>query len=269
MSIRDRLNELYNRRLPNQFNIVDASLVHDIFFGTDQVNRPTLLIKTPDELSTKLNLQVIDVRSIRQPDNTYNAVIVLIDSDLLPLFISFCEDLCIHLAECPYKTLTRNLHNRIIRWQEMFKRGKSNILTESEIRGLFGELYILERIITHNQYDLNTILTSWIGSENSDQDFIFPNLAVEVKTLPHNQTNIRISSESQLDLSHKDLYVVCLQLTHDNAGLSLNNLERRIIALLNDEYVLDLFHKKLSIRGYISIPQYEEYRFSIHHISSL
>lgn len=268
MSIRDRLSELYNQRSPNQFNIVDARLKHDFFFGTDHVNRPTLIIKTPSELTTQLSLNVINVRSITMPDGTCNAIIVLIDPDLLPLFISFCEDLCLFLSECTYESLTRNLQNRIIRWQEMFRRGKSNILTESEIRGLFGELHILERLINHNKYDQHTILSSWIGSENSDQDFIFPEMALEIKTLPHNQTNIRISSENQLDLSHKSLYLVCLQLVQDQSGISLNNLEKRIIKLLKDDRLIDIFHHKLSLRGYISIPQYDEYRFIIHRISS-
>jgi len=268
MSIRDRLNDLYNQRSPNQFNIVDASLNHDFFFGTDHVNRPTLIIKTPAELTTQLNLHVINVRSITKSDGTCNAIIVLIDPDLLPLFISFCEDLCLFLSGCSYESLTRNLQNRIIRWQEMFKRGKSNILTESEIRGLFGELHVLERLIYHNNYDHHTILTSWIGSEQSDQDFVFPDFALEVKTLPHNQTSIRISSENQLDLSHKSLYLICLQLVLEQSGQSLNDLEKRIIHLIKDENLIALFHHKLSLRGYISIPQYDEYRFTIHQASS-
>jgi hypothetical protein len=268
MSIRDRLNDLYSNRSPNQFNIVDANLAHDFFFGTDHVNRPTLVLKTPTELTTQLNLHVIDIRSFAIIDGSYKSVIVLIDPDLLPLFISFCEDLCLFLSNCSYESLTRNLQNRVVRWQEMFKRGRSNILTENEIRGLFGELHVLERIIQNNNYDTNTILSSWIGSEHSDQDFIFPELALEVKTLPHNQTNIKISSENQLDLSHKSLYLICLQLVHESSGHSLNDLEKRIIKSLSDERLIEQFHYKLALRGYLSILQYEEYRFNIHHISA-
>ena len=268
MSIRDRLKELYNQRSQNQFYIVDASLSHDFFFGTDHVYRPTLIIKIPAELTTQLKLNVIDIRSIKQPDGKFNAVIVLIEPDLLPLFISFCEDLCLFLSDCKYESLTRNLQNRIIRWHEMFKRGTSNLLSENEIRGLFGELHILERLIHHNHYDNYMIISSWIGSENSDQDFIFPELALEVKTLPHNQSNIRISSESQLDLMHKSLYLICLQLARQPCGLSINDLEKRITKLFNDEELAEQFHYKLALRGFISIPEYEEYRFQIHHISS-
>jgi hypothetical protein len=267
MNIRDRLNQLYNERLPNQFYIVDANLPHEIFFGVDHAARPTLVIKTPSEISTKLNLNVIDVRSVSNPNNSCNAIIVLIDTDLLPLFISFCEDLCYFLPECSYENLTRNLQNRIIHWQEMFKRGTNNILSESEIRGLYGELHVLENILLHKKPDYLNILNSWIGSENNDQDFIFPEIALEVKTLLHNQTKIKISSENQLDLLHKPLYLICLQLSQSSLGLSLNDKEKHIIKLLKEESLIELFHYKLALRGYLSIPQYDEYRYEIHNIS--
>jgi hypothetical protein len=268
MNIRERLNTLYGQRSPNQFNIVDASLAHDFFFGSDHVHRPALLVKIPAKLTTQLNLQVINIQSIALPDGSYNAAIVLIDPDLLPLFISFCEDLCLYLSECTFESLTRNLQNRITRWHEMFKRGTSNILTENEIRGLFGELHVLERLLHHNKYEYQTILSSWIGSEHSDQDFIFPDMAVEVKTLPHNQTTIRISSENQLDLSHKNLYLICMQLINEPSGRSLNDLEKHITNLINNDNLIEIFHHKLLIRGYISISQYDAYRFNIHNISA-
>jgi hypothetical protein len=267
MSIRDRLNELYQQRSPNQFNIIDAHLTHDFFFGTDHVGRPTLVIKIPSELTSQLNLHVINVQSNVVPDGTCNAVIVLIDPDLLPLFISFCEDLCLFLSECAYASLTRNLQHRIIRWQEMFKRGKSNILTENEIRGLFGELYVVEQMLHHSQFDKRSIIKSWIGSEHSDQDFIFPDIALEIKTLPHNQTSIRISSERQLDISQQSIYLICLQLLLESTGQSLNELERHILGILEDEHIIELFHHKLALRGYIPIPQYDDYRFNIQNIS--
>ena len=76
---------------------------------------------------------------------------------------------------------------------------KGGVLSVEEIRGLFGELNFLQQLLDHARTE-HDALASWEGPESTQQDFIFDNTVLKVKTLSGRERNsVRISSEDQLD----------------------------------------------------------------------
>lgn len=87
---------------------------------------------------------------------------------------------------------------RVRRWQT-FLRESSTGLSEERQRGLYGELYLLLRLLAP-VLGIEKALAAWTGPSGAPQDFSFGTLAVEAKaTIAKQHQHIRIASERQLD----------------------------------------------------------------------
>src|SRR3546814_6849352 len=91
---------------------------------------------------------------------------------------------------------------------------------------------------------------AWTGDDKLQQDFIFDNTAVEVKSLLGRDRNtVRISSEDQLATILDDLFLVTHKLSaavDNSGGLSLNALVEVIERELADGDALEQFSQKLA-----------------------
>ncbi len=115
--------------------------------------------------------------------------------------------------------------------------------------GLFGELYILDKIAALIGWE--KALESWEGPDSALRDFSFNNSFVEVKTTLTDPPKIRIDNPEQLfPPSAKSLYVnVCIASTGE--GITL----KEKIDELNNKYGLEqknIFYSKLYNVGYFN-----------------
>lgn len=125
------------------------------------------------------------------------------------------------------------------------------------------------RFFLTNYSDKNYCVKSWLGPENSIQDFQYANWAVEVKTTHgNNHQKIHITSERQLDDSIIEkifLFHLSLDVRVGN-GETLNSLIDEVSELLKDNTIAsNLFKLKLLESGYFDIhrPLYEEKGYTI------
>ena len=95
------------------------------------------------------------------------------------------------------------------------------------MRGLFSELHVLRRLYSGTVAQ-EVAMDAWCGPDDSHQDFIFGNRAIEVKSLSgRERSSIRISSEDQLESLADDLFLLALRLSDipdTKDALSLNDL---------------------------------------------
>ena len=242
-----------------------------LFWGKDSSGRCVFMVRLQGnhvDLFHKENISVrgIDV-DLKKIESVADQELVLtlekhVDKDL---FLGLCETLITNLLpvdnsrEAIALTLTH-----IKRWKAFLAGGKGKLLSAEEIRGLFGELLFL-RFLYQERLEKQEALDAWCGPDDTQQDFIFGNTAVEIKTLSGRERNtVRISSEDQLASLCDHLFLMIYKLSDGQSSddsLSLNGL----VHLMEDEFsntgTIEKFHERLASHDYVEMPEYDTPKF--------
>jgi|TARA_Y100000294_G_C8521983_1_gene323281 hypothetical protein len=120
---------------------------------------------------------------------------------------------------------------------------------ESQI-GLFGEIFVLSKILNKKLSNKNSLL-SWTGPSKK-HDFTTNKILIETKTTVTESKIVNTSSTNQIaPVFEKELFLFFLQLKKNSAGLSLNeiiNVFSEILKnesdLLYNEFLLKLVQSK-------------------------
>jgi len=177
--------------------LIDISSVLKIYYGMSSDGNPRLSFLSstapPKMESTKL-LRVVQGK---ESENVYWTNFDLLESTARQVFYSFCSDLVDSVTETESeKKALVHLKNRFHIWKSMFKKG-SNIVSPELLKGLFGELYLLDTMLTQ-KYGVNDAITSWSGSDGTAKDFSKNSEWYEVKAVSASAVSVKISSLSQL-----------------------------------------------------------------------
>jgi len=112
---------------------------------------------------------------------------------------------------------------RLDHWQSMLAIGRREELTDQEIRGLIGELTVLDHI--SEQVGIDTAIRTWVAPDDHPQDFALPLGLIEVKTrLAGSRQTATISSLEQLEATGQPLLLVAIECAPDDQAPSLNAL---------------------------------------------
>jgi hypothetical protein len=157
---------------------------------------------------------------------------------------------------------------RLKRWQE-FLRSNREILSESKIKGLIGELVFLNEHLSQH-YGLESAINFWEGPSGAPQDFGFNNISVEVKCrLGTTNPKIEITSLDQLNSSFDKKYLFVVTLTKSDfksdQHVTLNSIVEDVQSKLLEDGVseLDRFQEQLILSGYTFHPKYDEYIYEV------
>lgn len=258
--IQKRLNEII---CAETFTRVYREHPLDLFLGKDINYRETLLLICGFKPKLMFSSSMIEVIVGKREDRRWAISFSLNNSKYLDIFSQFCFDL-ISSSE-PYKVQKEGslfICERYIKWQEMLKRKKGELLSEPEIKGLIGELYFLKNY-TIQKYGLEKAIKSWIGPGKADQDFVFDNTWYEIKSTTSGSESVKISSIEQLDrVEDGNLVVLYLDKTSltDVNRITLNALIEDIHNLLvYDDKLSALFNSKLVEQGYFKSEDYDDY----------
>lgn len=150
-------------------------------------------------------------------------------------------------------------------WKK-FWMGKRPPLSLEEQRGLFGEIYVLDKL-----HDLTegTILEAWKGPLNGLHDFESDRMNLEIKTTTREPPVIRVSLIEQLTpLKSKNFFLIVVQMAGQDSGMSLVNLIENVRERISvDESNLKTYEDKLKRARYQK--QHELYygtKFSIRNV---
>jgi hypothetical protein len=156
--------------------------------------------------------------------------VMLSNEDSASVFATFVADLASVLTEAStMEVRMRLLMNKIGLWKRFFQKN-SGPLSEEEIRGLMGELGILEMLFS--AYGVDAALESWKGPADELHDFHQEAFRIEVKTwVNESSPRIFISDPSQIVIDGGwPVFIAAVQLAKDN--LTGFTLSERIAALL-------------------------------------
>lgn len=244
-----------------------------IFWGRDAGAQCLLIIELDGDHTAQFRRDVVSLHGIgvdlRNGDRAGQQRFVLslarhIDSDL---FLGLCKTLIGSLKDVadPATALTVALAH-LRRWKAFLAGRNARLLSPEEIRGLFGELHVL-RLLYQDTLPQVAAIDAWCGPDDSHQDFIFGNRAIEVKSLSgRERSTVRISSEDQLESLADELFLLTQRLrSQSDAGraLSLNGIVGQIDSELADADAIEQFADKLAGMGYVPLAEYDAPRFLV------
>ena len=244
-----------------------------LYWGKDSAGNCLFIVELSGDQTELFKSKHVHVHGLKfelrfiDTNNSQGLVISLekhVDQDL---FSAMCRTLVSVLREVQNAATALSVAmEQVKRWKAFMAGKKRGVLSAEEIRGLFGELIFLRQLLDHARTE-DDALASWEGPESTQQDFIFGNTALEVKTLSGRERNsVRISSEDQLDSLNDRLFLKVFRLTEkpeSDRAVSLNDLVQRISCEFRDHNVHELFYEKLAKAGYVELYEYDNPRFIV------
>ena len=268
------INPWGNIANPNRdVNVLRVSESHPLsmFWGKDAQGRYLFINEIQHEFDSDIKklpkLDGIKIAVLKH-EHKSRLVLLLNDKTNWELFYSLCLDLIkatilLPEGEIPYSVILR----RLSRWQAFLRRRRPDLLTREEIKGLIGELLLLEEKVSR-VFGWQQAVSFWKGPEGAPQDFLIHDSVIEVKCQTGgSKPTIKISSAEQLTFQvpkgHLAVYTIATAAASDSMSFSLNELIARIQDRLESESseTCDMFDELLSLTGYIPREEYDDPRY--------
>jgi hypothetical protein len=224
----------------------------DLYLGINKDANRCLILSLPKKHNINFKATIKENLSIEFFSETNYIVLKLIDNTFYELF----DDLIISMYNrikdlSDVDNYSKEFIQTFYKWSEFFNDKNSLLLSSEIIKGLFGELFLLQSYIDNLELtNVNDILNSWTGPFDKRHDFTFNQKDIEVKTKTESKLDITISSEYQLEKNlDKELELVVISVIEDD-GYTLQFLIKEIknkIQLKSGDYTL--FLKALNIKG--------------------
>lgn len=244
-----------------------------IYWGRDAAAQCLLVVELEGEFTAQFRRDAVPLNGIdvdlRNGEGGGQQRLVLtlarhVDSDL---FIGLCNTLIGSLTDVsdPATALAvAQAHLR--RWKSFLAGANARLLSPEEVRGLFGELHVL-RLLYRDTLSQKAAVDAWCGPDDSHQDFIFGDRAIEVKSFSGRERNaVRISSEDQLESLVDELFLLTQRLSDmpdAPQALSLNQIVALIEGELTEAEAIEQFADKLGAMSYAPLIAYDAPRFVV------
>lgn len=246
------------------------------FWGRDAGGACLFIVELQGDHAAQFRKNAVTVNGIdvdlRAGDQGQQRLILALERQVdRDLFEGLCRTLASSLEHATDSASSLAVSLAHIRRWKTFMSGRSQHLSAEEVRGLFAEIVFLLELI-ERRISSNAAVESWLGPERSHQDFIFGNVAVEIKSLSGaERSTVRISSEDQLESLNDALFLRIYRLSNlpDAAGArSLNEIVTAVQVLLDEANAVEAFDRKLVAHGYAPLPDYDEPRFVVSDVRS-
>lgn len=216
---------------------VNATHPLDLYADYEQPDRPGLVLFCQVRPNDPPSLKAIGIERRQRHDGRWAMRIFLLESRLLPVFAELCTDIIEFTGEgVDEERASGIVLSRIERWRNLMQ-AQSAGLSRSEVRGLIGELLVLETQVLP-ELGPDRAVSSWTGPLGTSQDFRLPDgLKIEVKSLDRDANIVRISGLGQLDGGGDPLELRAVRL--EDTGLNAEGAltASRLIARLREKLV--------------------------------
>ena len=253
-------NKIHRKRIDHKHPL-------DIFWGRDQQNRYLLVCLLGKSIDLSHDLPKVKGIDVVTP-NKNTLILALKENDNWEMFLSLCEDVINSTKaaskECNYLAV---ILRRLSNWQKFLMRDAPSIFTEEKIKGLIGELLLIDRHLAP-KFGIGDAIKFWMGPEGSPQDFNINNTVVEVKArLGDAASKVKVSSLDQLcpQVDKMYLYVVALGKADSRANKSLDL--QALVAKIRDSIYekaptqLERFNNLLLQINYRDDDEYQNYKY--------
>ena len=218
---------------------------------------PGLLLQIPEgSIPTKWlvkNYAGVRFDPIVKLDDGYGLPLMLADLKARDIFALLATDIATtaERGDTPAAKISAIL-NRIALWHRFFKN-RTEKLSIEEIRGLIGELSVLESLLTTNGVD--SCLDAWKGPQGELHDFRMTNYRIEVKTWSNDSLpRIFISDPSQIVADNMyPIWIAAVQISKNEiTGRTLSNWVKTLANSM-DASQRELYYSLLADYGFIEV----------------
>jgi Putative PD-(D/E)XK family member, (DUF4420) len=233
---------------------VNATHPLDLYVAFEPPDRPGFIAVCGTKPPLIRPLRSVTIEDGHRADGRWSLRLTLDEPKLLPVFATLCHDIADYTREGVTEAqLAQAIAARLDHWRRLFERDSSG-LSEAELRGLIGELAVLERLL--DTLASHEAIAAWTGPIGTPQDFLLPSgQRIEVKAARRDARTVRINGLAQLDPGNDplDLAVVRMEDTGLNAegATTASALIARIEArLAADPDALTTFRVSLAFAGW-------------------
>ncbi|WP_019043291.1 PD-(D/E)XK motif protein [Comamonas testosteroni] len=237
---------------------------HDIYAGLDDGLHAILglgvSLRPP---AVVLESGAFDYFRRQRADGSWLLVLRLKRRGLESVFGRLCQDLADSASFVKAEDAVVALFvERLRLWERLFSGSDDGLLPKHKIRGLVGELLVLERLLVAHAASIGEIVDSWVGPQGMDQDFRLSDRSIEVKTINPGARSVGISSLRQL-ATHVPLTLTLITLgasvANSTEAICLNSLVDRLESRIAAEPAsLSTFRERLLAAGYVDQRRYSE-----------
>jgi len=264
-------------RIPlSNYNVrrVDADHPYDFFWGRDISGDYLFLfqcdvgVRFPEKVPKLKGIDI--VMPVAGDDGLTRLILQVNNRDDWDIFHSLCLDLLRATVDCSTEeSVVAVIVRRLERWHIFLKTNRARILSESEQKGLIGELLFLRDYLLP-RFAISEALSFWQGPLDAPQDFCIGETAVEAKCqLGTSKPLIRISSIEQLHTQLERLYLFVVTVgkssqTADNVinlPILINEIRESIQS--SQPSAGDIFEVLLLKAGYMDLEEYNGYFFVV------
>ena len=237
----------------------------NIFLGYNNDGNMSVVIREKGSRQSIKSSRLIEVCLKRHDDGKLALSFDLLDSSYSSLFFVFCNDLILVCEKAGKDKAISQAIDRWKYWVKMFEKKHFQLLDNNQIKGLLGELAILDKVLIP-MYGFKDSIDGWLGPLMGHKDFEIRETWYEVKTVNDSAIQLTINSLEQLDADvdgHLAVVRICETSEAYEFSCNLNTVVSRIASRITEHDVLENFLKKLENIGYQFTKEYEKFNYSI------
>ena len=235
----------------------------DAFWIRDATGSPGLLFRgmDPSRVPYKLPRPSGLVLEVALDDPHAETRMLLRQYEDRDVFLTLCKDVISYSGgSANASDATSNVFRRLAHWHSLMTRGRTSAMSPYEIRGLIGELCVLERLCA--SVGFAAALSAWVAPDEHPQDFACEDRLIEIKArLAGSRQVVRISSLAQLEPAQLPLNLVVVELVASDGAdaVTLNQICARLVeqARLLGPQMVDQVEGALFKRGYLQLEAYD------------
>lgn len=265
-----KLREIWKRIDPYQPGslLVDTDGPLDWYAGYRTSKNIEIAIVSDFKLEKLESSKSVAATCNLRKDGKFYISFLLTENEEKNVFITMCSDIIDASSESnDEKEALSKVASRYNQWRRLMAKKYGSVLSDSERKGLIGELLYLNEILDSPRKQ-SDILAGWVGPDGGDQDFVYDGSWTEVKTTEQSSDKVEIHSFEQLGnhLNHGTLriYRVDACAPEFPGAFTLRSLVQKTKQrFLGNLDLAELFDLKLSSIGYIDIEVYDNYSYKV------
>lgn len=243
---------------------VDSTHPLELYAEFDPPDRYGLVLFTHHEPPEPRPLRSLHIDRGRRSDNRWWLRLSIEERTLQPVFAGLCRDVIVFTrTNVGEDAAAAVILSRVERWRKLLQ-GELRGLSESELRGLIGELIVLETDLIPALSAVDAV-TSWNGPFGAAQDFTLPTgQRIETKAIRRDARSCRINGLDQLDPGQDTLVLAIVRLdqtgTQADGALTATRLINRLRnQLASEPFALNEFDSRLAAAGWHEHQDHEKF----------
>lgn len=204
-------------------HLVDTNHPLEFYVGRTDLGRPRLVIRGATKPQMLSLAGVVLVERFEDQGGKWNLSFTLQDGKFEEVFLRLADDMHARSASAPNEKVAADRVSAVVdEWRRLLKPRPMGLLSMEELRGLVGELWLVQSWFSRNRSVSETV-EGWLGPLGLPQDFWFAEDGhAEAKAIGPATTRIRISSAEQLDAESLRLLVLLVANTDEKQASAVN-----------------------------------------------